>query len=88
MGSEAFVINSAPSTKFDAKKMSLDQFMKEAGGDKLNDLFSRVKTGSYTACHVAFYEATGVWIPELVPVFQKMDAMTVMGKEVHPQELR
>lgn len=85
MGMGAFVIDSNPISNKPVKKMSLDSFMKEAGGRDLNAIFQNVKTGSYSACHVAFCEATGIWIPELVPVFQKMDAIAVMGEEITPK---
>lgn len=84
----AIVKNTSPTTTKDARKMSLDEFMKEAGGAKINDIFQNVNTGSYSACHVAFYEATGIWIPELQEVFQKMDAIAVMGEKIQPRELR
>ncbi len=86
--SMGFAANTSPTTTKDARKMSLEEFMKEAGGTKINEIFSKVNTGSYAACHVAFYEATGIWIPELQEVFQKMDAMAVMGEKIQPQELR
>lgn len=85
-----FTANSAPTTKKNARMMTLADFMKDAGEGKINinDIFRNVNTGSYSACHVAFYEATGIWIPELQEVFQKMDAMAVMGDKIEPQELR
>lgn len=52
MGMGAFVINSNPISDKPVKKMSLDSFMKEAGGRDLNAIFQNVKTGSYSACHV------------------------------------
>lgn len=84
----SFVINSAPSTTKPAVNMSLSEFMKSAGGEKINAIFRDVNTGSYMECHVAFYEATGIWIPELQEAFQKMDAIVVMGDRVQPKELR
>lgn len=84
----SFVIDSAPTTSKTAIKMSLSEFMKSAGGEKINAIFRDVTTGSYMECHVAFYEATGIWIPELQDAFQKMDAIVVMGEKVLPKELR
>ena len=72
----AIVKNLKPTTTQKAQEMTLDQFMKKAGGDEVNRLVSRFNGGTYSGCHVAFYEATGIWIPELVPVFAKLDAMS------------
>lgn len=84
----AIVKNLNPTTNQKAQEMTLKQFMKEAGGDDINRLVSRFNGGTYSACHVAFYEATGIWIPELVPVFAKLDAMSSLRGKVQPQELR
>ncbi len=82
------IAKTAPVTTARApKEMSLDQFMKEAGSEDVKKIFNRINTGSFTACHTAFFESTGIWIPELVPVFKKLDAMLVMGGEIHPQGL-
>jgi hypothetical protein len=35
-------------------------------------------------CHRAFFDATGIWIPELVPVFQKLDAGIAFRDAAHP----
>jgi hypothetical protein len=83
--SEAFVRNNTPTAHLKkANKLTLDEFMKSAGGKEINEVFSRVRTGSFSACHCLFFEATGIWIPELVPVFQKLDAMAVMGDALKP----
>ncbi|MDO5975201.1 hypothetical protein [Flavivirga jejuensis] len=42
--------------------------------------------GSFMKCHVEFYESTGLWIPELVPVFKKLDAQ-LMTRDL-PAELQ
>ena len=83
----AIVKNLKPTTTQKAQEMTLDQFMKKAGGDEVNRLVSRFNGGTYSGCHVAFYEATGIWIPELVPVFAKLDAMSSLRGPVQPQEL-
>ena len=38
-------------------------------------LLGRFNGGSFMECHEAVYKATGVWIEELVPVFQRFDAL-------------
>lgn len=76
-----------PKTSMPAKKMTLDAFLKTAGTSDLNKIFPQITGGSYSECHTAFFEQTGIWIPELVPIFQKMDAMIVMRGPVRPQGL-
>jgi hypothetical protein len=83
----AIVKNLAPSTTHKAQELSLKEFLGQAGGEDVNKLMGRFNGGTYMACHVAFYEATGIWIPELVPVFQKMDALAALREDVRPQEL-
>lgn len=34
--------------------------------------------GSFMCCHQMIREKTGIWIPELVPVFEKLDAMLTL----------
>ncbi|RVN34502.1 hypothetical protein [Sinorhizobium meliloti] len=81
----AMFVNSAPITKETPMALTLDEFMRTAGRKDQNDIYPMIRTGTYSGCHVAFFEATGIWIPELVPVFQKMDAMLVTGPEIKPQ---
>ena len=83
----AIVKTTTPTTPHKAQEMSLKEFIESAGDENVNSLFSRFNGGTYMACHVAFYEATGIWIPELVPIFQKMDAMTALGSAIKPREL-
>lgn len=82
-----YVGEMAPTTTKKARQMSLEEFMAEAGGEEINRLLPRLNGGTYSACHVAFYEATGIWIPELVPVFAKLDAMSVLRGPIQPKEL-
>jgi hypothetical protein len=76
------------STRKPAKEMSLKEFLKSEDDATINKLMGRFNGGTYMACHVAFYEATGIWIPELVPIFQKMDAMVTLRDDITPVELR
>ena len=54
-------VNTAPSfNKGKPQEMTLLEFMLNAGNKDVNDIYSKVRTGSYSGCHVAFFEATGV----------------------------
>ena len=83
----AVIRNTNISTPKNAQKLSLAEFLKKGDDEAIGKLMGRFNGGTYMACHVAFYEATGIWIPELVPVFQKMDAMVTLRDEIKPQEL-
>ena len=68
------------------KRLSLDEFMAHklpAGADRL---LSRFNGGTFMECHTKIFAAYGIWVDELVPVFQKFDAM-VAFREL-PAELR
>jgi hypothetical protein len=85
--SEAYVRDMQPTTKAGAKQeMTLADFVEKAGSDTVRQLFREVNAGTYSACHCNFYEQTGIWIPELVPIFQKMDAMMALrGGAIRPR---
>jgi len=56
------------------RKISLDDFKAMKDTPAVEKLASSLNGGNFMKCHVAFFESTGLWIPELVPVFQKLDA--------------
>jgi hypothetical protein len=58
--------------------MSIAEFKNvDALSGDVTKLLAKFNGGSLMECHRKVYEATGIWIEELVPVFQKMDAMIV-----------
>ena len=67
-------------------KLTLKQFKSREVPDEVDTLLSMFNGGSFMECHQAIREATGIWIPELVPVFQKLDSMLAI-REL-PPELR
>ncbi len=54
--------------------LSLKEFMGRRETGEIEEVLSKLNGGSFMDCHVAIFEQTGVWIPELVPVFQRLDA--------------
>lgn len=82
--SMAYVADMTPKSEHKARSMSLEEFMKTAGSEEVKNLTARITGGTYSGCHTAFFEATGIWIPELVPVFQKLDAMMVIRGPIKP----
>ncbi|HWK94060.1 MAG TPA: hypothetical protein VNR39_01430 [Pseudolabrys sp.] len=56
------------------QKMSLKEFHETKGVPAIEAVLGRMNGGTFMECHTKFFEATGIWIPELVPVFQRLDA--------------
>ena len=59
------------------RKVSLAEFAEHRGPEGLEDILSRLNGGSFMECHKLVAEQTGIWIEDLVPVFQKLDAALV-----------
>lgn len=55
--------------------ITLDQFLAMDLPDGSGQLLDRLDCTTFAACHERMREENGVWIPELVPVFEKLDAM-------------
>ena len=59
--------------------MTLDEFLAKEGPAGGDGLLARLDCHTFSACHQRMHEEHGVWIPELVPVFAKLDAMRAGG---------
>ncbi len=57
------------------KPMTLDEFKRMDTPIAVEDLFRHGEGHTFMMCHKDMRERHGIWIPELVPVFEKMDAM-------------
>ena len=68
------------------RKLSLEEFKAIKETPAVEAIIGSINGGSFMQCHTAFFAATGIWIPELVPIFQKLDAM-IVTREL-PAELR
>ena len=68
------------------RKLTLDEFKAMKDTPHVENIIASLNGGAFMQCHQAFYAATGIWIPELVPVFRKLDAALVT-REL-PAELR
>jgi hypothetical protein len=68
------------------RRLSLDEFkaMKDTPG--VEAIAASLNGGTFMECHTRFYASTGIWIPELVPVFRKLDA-ALLTREL-PSDLR
>ena len=57
--------------------MTLEEFRKMNAPIAVEDLFHQIEGHTFMECHKDMREKHGIWIPELVPVFEKLDAMRV-----------
>jgi hypothetical protein len=65
-------------------RMSLKEFQQEDVLGHVAELVGSINGGTFMACHKALFETTGIWIDELVPVFQKLDA-ALATRDLRPQ---
>lgn len=57
------------------RTMTLKEFLADSGGESAGDVLAKMDCRTFMMCHKKMREETGVWIPELVPVFEKLDKM-------------
>ena len=66
------------------QNLSLEEFLGKEEQSELQNVLGMINGGSFMCCHQQIYESTGIWIEELVPVFQKLDA-TLATRDVRPR---
>jgi hypothetical protein len=64
---------------FKRDRMSLDEFRSAQLPGEIEKLVSEFNGGSFMECHKMIYERTGVWVDDLVPVFQRLDAALALS---------
>lgn len=57
----------------DSRRLNLKEFLATEQEPSLS-IGAHFNGGTFMECHCAFFEETGIWIEELVPVFQRLDA--------------
>ena len=65
---------SAGGTRPVQRTMTLEEF-RSMDPEAVEQVLSHLTCESFMKCHECVREETGVWIPELVPVFEKLDTM-------------
>jgi hypothetical protein len=65
----------------EVRRMSIQDFVDREDAPEVRDLIGRFNSGSFMECHTAIFAETGIWIDELVPVFQKLDATLAVTQE-------
>jgi len=60
--------------KRETAKLSIKDFLAREEPAEIRSLIGKFNGGAFMCCHTHIFAETGVWIEELVPVFQKLDA--------------
>src|SRR5262245_20758846 len=58
----------------ETSKISVAQFLARKEAPEIHALIGKFNGGAFMTCHTAVFAQTGIWIEELVPVFQRLDA--------------
>src|SRR5882724_7497229 len=53
----------------DLKKLSLEEFKNLKRPAEIQAILGKLNGGTFMECHQRIFASTGIWIPELVPVF-------------------
>ncbi|MEK6259461.1 MAG: hypothetical protein AABP62_12665 [Planctomycetota bacterium] len=65
------------------RNLTLDEFRASPEPEAWEATIGKVQGGVFMDCHKAIRAATGIWVEELVPVFQKYDALLAFHKKKH-----
>ena len=57
------------------RNLTLEEFRATPQPEVWEAVLGKVQAGVFMDCHRAIRAATGIWVEELVPVFQKYDAL-------------
>jgi hypothetical protein len=56
------------------QKLTVKDFLAREESPEIRSLVGKFNGGSFMCCHTQIFAETGIWIEELVPVFQRLDA--------------
>lgn len=73
--------------KHEARKLSLEEFLAEKAPAEVEELVGKFNGGAFMCCHTHIFAETGIWIEELVPAFQRLDAHLAANNEQIVREL-
>jgi hypothetical protein len=73
--------------KHEARKLTLDEFLGEKGPSEVEELVGKFNGGAFMCCHTQIFAETGIWIEELVPAFQRLDAHLAISSQETVKEL-
>ena len=55
-------------------RLTIEKFLARKESPEVADLVGKFNGGAFMCCHTSLFAQTGIWIEELVPVFQRLDA--------------
>ncbi|MDB5431341.1 MAG: hypothetical protein JWP35_2457 [Caulobacter sp.] len=64
------------------KKMTIKSLLAEHVSADIAAVLGKLNHGTFGDCHTAIFKETGVWVEDLVPVFQKLDALLAFRPSV------
>jgi len=70
--------------KVRTQRLTLEDFQQKDVLRHVAELAGSINGGTFMKCHKAIFDATGIWIDELVPVFQKLDA-ALAHRDLRPE---
>jgi hypothetical protein len=62
------------------RRLTLNEFLADEKAPSVK-VGARFNGGAFMNCHCRVFAETGIWIEELVPVFQKLDAHIAVDAE-------
>ena len=63
------------------QKLTIKDFLARDESSDVQKLVGTFNGGAFMCCHTHIFAETGIWIEELVPVFQKLDAQLSANAE-------
>jgi hypothetical protein len=70
----------------EVRRLSLEEFLADERAPQV-DIGARFNGGAFMCCHVQVFAETGIWIEDLVPAFQMLDAHLAVKNERVVKEL-
>jgi len=70
----------------ETRRLSLEQFLADEKTARVS-VGEHFNGGAFMDCHCRVFAETGIWIEELVPVFQKLDSHLAAASEKTVKEL-
>jgi hypothetical protein len=67
--------------KPEVTRLTIKEYLARPDATDVQNLIGRFNGGAFMCCHTKIFAETGVWIEELVPVFQKLDANLAITTE-------
>jgi hypothetical protein len=65
--------------------LTLEEFRNLKQAPEIQAILGKLNGGTFMECHQKIFASTGIWIPELVPVFEKLDA-TLAFRNLQPKQ--